>query len=57
MMIDNPLGTVLLVFERNGRELERQVARDGDRTAAMAALLIARMAPLQVGDTMTVEEA
>jgi len=56
-MIDNPLGTVLLVFERNGRELERQVARDGERAAAMAALLIARVAPLQVGDTMTVEEA
>src|SRR5262249_24104880 len=45
VMIDDPLGTILIVFERSGRELERQVARDGDRAAAMTAHRPAGSAP------------
>jgi len=45
----HPLAELLIVFERSSRVLERHVARDGDRAAAMAALLRATVAPLQGG--------
>jgi len=48
---------LLLIFERNGREIERQVARDGERAAQMAAILIAQLGILEVGDILTIEEA
>jgi hypothetical protein len=53
----HPFAGLILVFERNGTELERQVARDGERAAAMAALLIARLGVLEVGDCLMIEEA
>ena len=52
-----PLANLLIIFERDGREIERLVARDGERAASMAALLIAQLGILQVGDAMTIEEA
>lgn len=33
-----------IIFERDGHEIERHVARDGERAAHMAALLIANLA-------------
>ena len=46
-----------LVFERDGREVERQVAGDGNRAAQMATVIVAQQAPLQDGDRLTVTEA
>jgi Resolvase, N terminal domain len=53
----HPYAGLIIVFERDGAEIERQTARDGERAAQMAALLIARLGTLQAGDVMTVEEA
>jgi hypothetical protein len=53
----HPYRGLIIVYERDGHEIERQVARDGTRAAQMAALLIARLGELQAGDAMMVEEA
>jgi hypothetical protein len=47
---------LVLVFERSGQEVERQVAREGNRAAQMATVIIAQQAPLQAGDTLYIEE-
>jgi len=54
--MDNPLAELLIIFERNGREIERHVAKDGDRAAQMAVVLISANAPLEIGDRITIEE-
>jgi len=53
----NPLAELLLIFERHGRERDREVARDADRASQMLALMVARHAPAEIGDTYSVEEA
>jgi hypothetical protein len=47
---------LLIIFDRDGVELERRVARDGERAAMMAALLIAELGVLQPGDLLSIEE-
>jgi hypothetical protein len=46
------MSQLLIFFERGGREIERVVARDGEKPCMMAALLIW----LEGGVTLTVEE-
>ena len=47
---------LLIIFERDGGEIARQVSRDGERAAMMASLLIAELGWLQHGDVLTIEE-
>jgi hypothetical protein len=53
----HPYAGLVLVYERDGQEIARRVARDGERAAQMAALLMAELGVLEPGDVMTVEEA
>jgi hypothetical protein len=48
---------LVISFERGGVEVERQVARDGNRAAQMATVIVAQQAPLQDGDKLSVAEA
>jgi hypothetical protein len=50
------MNQLLIIFERNGREVDRIVARDGSRACDEAARLIASFGWLVVGDVLTVEE-
>lgn len=52
----NPLTGLVVIFRREGEEIARRVAQDGERAAQMAALLIAEAGELQVGDAIIVEE-
>lgn len=52
----DPYAELVVVFERNGQEISRLTARDGERAAQMAALLIAQLGRLEPGDVMTVIE-
>jgi hypothetical protein len=52
----NTYAELVIVFERNGQEIRRLTARDGERAAQMAALLIAALGRLEPGDVMTVNE-
>jgi hypothetical protein len=52
----HPFGEVVIVFERNGQEIRRLTAQNGERAAQMAALLIAQLGRLEPGDVMTVNE-
>ncbi len=47
---------LVIVFERNGQEIRRLTARNGEQAAQMAALLIAALGRLEAGDVMTVNE-
>jgi hypothetical protein len=48
---------LMIIFERDGREIERWVARDGERAAHIAAVMIVNLCMLQPGDTLYIEEA
>ncbi|HKD29809.1 MAG TPA: hypothetical protein VKC66_28350 [Xanthobacteraceae bacterium] len=50
------MSQLLVIFERDGREIERQVARDGERAAQMAVVMIAGLGLLEPGDVVWIEE-
>jgi hypothetical protein len=52
----HPLTGYLIRFLRDGQEIARRVARDGERAAQMAALVIAELGTLEIGDSMLIEE-
>jgi hypothetical protein len=53
----HPFAELVIVFERNGQEIRRLTAPDGERAAQMAALLIAQLGRLEAGDVITVNES
>jgi hypothetical protein len=50
------MSQLLVTFERNGREIERQVARDGEKRPPMAVVMIAGLGLLEPGDVVCIEE-
>jgi len=54
----DPQGAFTVTFCRDGRQVERQAARTGERALKMALLMLARLDALQDGDVLKcVEES
>jgi len=47
---------LLVIFSRDGREVESDLAPTGDRALKSAVLMLARLDHLQDGDQLTVRE-